>query len=670
MKLDPVTLEILSNKTAAVTEEMCLTLQRTGRTLYVKETADFACALVGLDGRFFAYPRTIGISGFVGLECLPTIEAVGPLEPGDVILTNDPYRSEGMSTHLPDFHLIQPYFHEGEIVAYGWCFVHCSDVGGRVPSSISPINVDIFQEGFRVPPVKLIRRGELNSDVKLFIDANSRTPEANMGDIKAMLGALSVGERRVAQVIEQHGHNTLLDGQQDLISYAEMKARSVISAIPNGTYRFVDYMDDDGVSKLPIRVALALTVEGDTIHLDFTGTDPQVAAAMNIPSRGRTHSWLTLRVLALVHTLDRTVPINAGILRPISLKAPLGTIVNPEEPAATGVRHAAAIRVNDVLNGAFGLAVPSVVPAASSGMLVPIVVVEPNSAGGLNVQVIEPIVGGTGARQGADGVDGRDSGIANLSNNPVETVEAEIGVEVLKYSLRPDSGGCGQWRGGCGVELSFRILTDGSTLLGRGLERLIFRPWGLNGGRPGQLGSLTINEGTADERRYGKIDTVAVNAGDIVTFRTSGGGGWGDPFQRDSAAVLADIENGLVSVQSAERDYGVVIVNGDIDHNATSTLRSKFADRKTEAVIFGPERETWDSVFDAKQMNRLNARLLTVPLARRQKDRRAVLEGVLEHLPEGFPQVKTSASDVETARGSFSCLVGRYCSQEGTEKRG
>ncbi len=160
MKLDPVTLAILGNKLAAISEEMCLTLQRTGRTLYVKETADFACALAGLDGRFFAYPRSIGVSGFVGLECGPTIEAVGKLEPGDVILTNDPYRSEGLATHLPDLHMIEPYFHEGRIVAYGWCFVHCSDVGGRVPSSISPVNTEIFQEGLRIPPVKLMKRGK------------------------------------------------------------------------------------------------------------------------------------------------------------------------------------------------------------------------------------------------------------------------------------------------------------------------------------------------------------------------------------------------------------------------------------------------------------------------------------------------------------------------------
>src|SRR3954465_6442893 len=220
MRLDPVTLEILGNKVAAATEEMCFTLQRTGRTLYVKETADFACALAGLDGTFFAYPRSIGVSGFVALDCMPAIKAFGVLVPGDASFSNDPYRSAGLATHLPDLHLIEPYFHEGRIVAYGWAFVHCSDVGGRVPSSISPTNREIFQEGLQVPPVKLVRAGSINEDVQLLFMANTRTPDANMGDIPPMLPALAAGRRRVETLISQHGVETFLESQQDLLDYA------------------------------------------------------------------------------------------------------------------------------------------------------------------------------------------------------------------------------------------------------------------------------------------------------------------------------------------------------------------------------------------------------------------------------------------------------------------
>lgn len=649
MKLDSVTLAILGNKLAAVSEEMCLTLQRTGRTLYVKETADFACALAGLDGRFFAYPRSIGVSGFVGLECLPAIRAVGPLEPGDVILTNDPYRSEGLATHLPDLHMIEPYFHEGRIVAYGWCFVHCSDVGGRVPSSISPVNTEIFQEGLRIPPVKLMKRGEMTPEVRLFLDANSRTPDANMGDIRAMLAALTAGRRRLEQTIAQHGVEAVSVAATDLIAYAADKARTVLKRVPEGTYSFSDYLDDDAATRLPVRVALSATFRDGTVHLDFTGTDPQVATAMNIPSRGRPHAWLTLRVLALVNTLDATTPLNAGLLDPVRITAPEGSLVNPQEPAATGVRHAAAIRVNDVLNGAFGKALPQVMPAAASGTVIPVVMAEPDGRGGRRVQVVEPMIGGTGARYGRDGVDGRDSGISNLANNPVETVEAEMGVEIVTYALRPDSGGPGQWRGGCGMELTFRALTDDTNILGRGMERLVFRPWGSNGGKAGAPGELIVNRGLPGERRLGKIDVLTVNAGDTVTFLTPGAGGWGAPAGRDPEAVRRDVENGFVTVEGAEKDYGVVIRDGAVDAEATEARRAHLA-ASNEANAQGPERERWDSVFTSAAMDRINVALVALPGAVRQRRRREILDNVLSALPEGFPRLAADDEAIRLAR--------------------
>jgi N-methylhydantoinase B len=553
---------------------MCFTLQRTGRTLYVKETADFACALAGLDGTFFAYPRSIGVSGFVALDCMPTIAAVGALGPGDVIMTNDPYRSVGLATHLPDLHLIEPYFHDGRIVAYGWAFVHCSDVGGRVPSSISPTNREIFQEGLQIPPLKLIRAGKMNDDVRLLFMANTRTPDANMGDIRAMIAALSTGRRRVDTLIAQHGAAAFLAAQHDLLNYAAEKARCVLRKVPDGVYRFTDFLDDDAVSNLPVRLALSVTVRDGTVNLDFTGTDPQVAAAMNVPSHGKPHAWLTLRVLALVNTLDPTAPLNIGLLRHVSITAPKGSLVNPEHPAAVGVRHAAAIRVNDLLNGAFGLALPDVMPAASSGLIVPLVVAEASESSAQNVQVVEPMIGGTGARYGFDGVDGRDSSISNLANNPVETVEAEVGVEVLRYALRPDSGGAGRWRGGCGLELSFRVLKEGSQILARGLERGKFRPWGVHGGEPGAPTEFVINPGTPQERRHGKIDLLAVEKGDVVCLRTAGAGGYGNPMDREPNRVLDDVRRGLVSIEAAQARYGVALVGDEVDEHETAKLRA------------------------------------------------------------------------------------------------
>lgn len=635
MKLGPVTLEILGNKLGAATEEMCVTLQRVGRTLYVKETADFCCALAGLDGRFFAYPRRIGVSGFVGLDCLPAIRAVGALEPGDVILTNDPYRSHGLATHLPDLHVIAPYFHDGAIVAYGWAFLHCSDVGGRVPSSISPTNAEIFQEGLQIPPLRLVRRGEINADVECLFRANSRTPDANMGDIHAMLAALRIGGQRLARIVAQHGVADVLTAQQDLVEYAERRARAVLAGLPNGTWQFADYLDSDVVSDLPVRLALTVTLEGDGIHIDFTGTDPQLQAALNIPSDGRVHPWLTLRVMALVATRDPGVPLNAGLQLPIRITTQPGTVVHPGRGAAVGVRHAACVRVNDLLNGALGQAAPEVMTAANSGMIVPVVVAEPDAEGGRNVQVVEPMTGGTGGRFGHDGTDGRDPSISNLANNPVETVEAELGIEIERYALRAGSAGPGEWRGGCGLELAFRIGVDSTMVLARGMERALFRPWGMRGGGAGAPARLLVERQGAVRQSLGRIDMLELASGDRVTLLTAGAGGYGDPFRRDPARVLDDVRRGLLDVADARRDYGVAIVEGGVDVAATARLRA--AGHTTPVAALGLERTAWDSVFAPALQDRLARILQALPLPRRQAVRRRVYAAVLDGLPAGFP---------------------------------
>jgi N-methylhydantoinase B len=654
MKLDPVTLEILNNKVSALAEEMCLTLQRTGRTLYVKETADFCCALAGLDGRFFAYPRGIGVSGFVGLDCSATLAAVGELAPGDVILTNDPYRSRGLATHLPDLQVIEPYFHEGRIVAYGWAFLHASDVGGKVPSSISPTNRDIFQEGLQIPPVKIMRAGQLNEDVALLFRANSRTPDANMGDLRAMLAALATGRRRVEHTISHHGGDDFTQAQHDLMEYSALRAQAVLRRIPDGQYRFTDYLDDEAGAGLPVRLTITITLNDGMLHLDFTGTDPQVAAAINIPSHGQPHAWLTLRILALVCTLDKTVPLNAGLLRPVSVTAPAGSLVNPLSPAAVGVRHAAAVRVNDILNGALSQALPDVMPAASGGTIIPVVVAETARNGsGQNVQVIEPMVGGTGARFGRDGSDGRDSSISNLANNPVETVEAETGVEILHYGLRPDSGGPGKWRGGCGQQIRFRIHNDDTLILARGMERLRFRPWGAHGGRPGAPTRLVLNPDTPNARELGKIDVLPVVAGDVIALYTPGGGGWGDPFARDPLAVQRDVECGLVSLETAREAYGVAIEGGRVGDKASAALRAK----PPPGTERGAERDSWDSVFGAESLDRLNQALFALPVALRARRRLQVFESVLALLPADFPKTGVSDACADAARAQWNNTI-------------
>ena len=636
MKLDPVLLEILNNKVTAVSEEMGHALQRTGRTLYVKETADFGTALSDLDGHFFAYPRAIGVSGFIDLDCGPTIRAVETIEPGDVLITNHPYASEGLATHGPDAHLLKPYFHKDEIVCFGWTFVHLSDIGGRVPSSISPTSHELYQEGFFIPPMKLLKGGKWNEDLLTLLRTNCRTPHENMGDLKAMLAALNVGERRVAAIIERHGIEAFRAARRDLIDYAAAKARDVLRRIPEGRYHFVDYLDDDLVSPYPVRLEVTLTAADGEIALDFSGTDPQVEAAFNVPTLGKRHAWLTVRLIAFIMTMDPTTPMNSGMFAPVTVRVPRGTILNPEPPAAVGVRHATAVRVNDLINGVLGQALPEVMPAANGGAMVPIVFAEDDHVGGeTRVAVVQPMVGGTGARQGCDGVDGRDSSISNLANNPIETIEHSIGVRILDYGVRPDSGGPGQWRGGVGVRLVFEILAESGQILGRGMERFRFRPWGTQGGRHGAPMRVILNEGRDREQELGRLDVLPVQAGDVLTVLMPGGGGYGDPLRRDPEAVLRDVRDGFVSPASAVADYGVILTSGGLDLGATEARRrapTTQAKSNGASLDTGPARAAWEAALPGQLVPDVNAALLRTPQAARQRRRREFYRTVLPGL--------------------------------------
>lgn len=632
MTFDPIMLEILSNKVAAAAEEMSFTLQRTGRTLYVKETADFATGLVDLSGRFFAYPRDIGVSNYMDLDCMPAIAPFDDLQPGDVIMTNHPFDSEGLATHLPDLHMIQPYFHEGRIVAYGWCFIHCSDVGGRVASSISPSNTEIFQEGLMIPPVRVMVGGRENRDFLRVFRANSRTPGDNAGDIKAMLASLATGEQRVAELIAQHGVETFIEAQEALQAYSGMKARAVLRRIPDGVYTFADYLDDDFNSPVPVRLRVTMTVNDGLVNLDYAGTDTQVASAYNIPTGGKRHPWLTLRLIAFILSYDRSIAINAGLYRPLSVSTEAGSIVNPVYPAAVGVRHATATRVNDVLNGVLAMAVPDLMKAPSGGVTVPVVFTEPvPGTGGRKVLVLEPMVGGSGGRLGADGVDGRDSGIANLANNPIESVENSCQVRVLSYSLRKGSGGAGKWRGGLGLTLRFEVLADGCQVLARGMERFRFAPWGMEGGAPGAVFEVLLSRAGGEETPVGKLDVLEVNRGDIVTIHTPGGGGYGNPLERPLDRVLDDLRRGFITPEQASAAYGVVPDDaGGVDEAATAALRDGLAGRPPEPRFgFGAEREAWEGVFTDALTTELNALLAALPMSWRQKRRAGIYAAVL-----------------------------------------
>jgi N-methylhydantoinase B len=628
VNLDSVLLEILRHKVTAVAEEMGITLQRTGRTLYVKETADFGTAIADLEGKFFAFPVGIGVAGFVDLDCKPTIDAVDDLAAGDVIMTNHPYASGGLCTHTPDLNLVRPYFYQGDIVGYGWSFLHSADVGGKVPSSVSPTNSEAFQEGLLIPPMKIIQGGDFNPDLLTIYRHNVRTPDLNIGDIKAMLAALEVGQRRVTEMIEQYGIDCFLEMQSALINYGRLKAREAFRQIPDGEYDFWDYLDDDSFTQVPVRIRLQMTVDDGRIHLDYRGTDAQTLGPFNIVTLGRSHPWVTLRLLHYAISTDPSCPVNSGVFKNVTVTLPPGSVLNPEFPAASGIRTAAGARCYDVLNGVLGKALPDFMPAASGGNIVPVVLVEPADEGQSVVTVVQFLVGALGARKGVDGVDGRDPSFSNMANNPIETVEAEASVEVLFYGLRADSGGPGEWRGGAGQMMSFRVLKDGCHLLARGLERLRFPPWGASNGGCSTVTRMILNEGEDGEVELGKIDMIELSEGDTVTAYMSGAGGYGSALKREPSKVLRDVETGLVTTAGAAQDYGVIILDGQVDVSATVNLRSDKEKNEATKSEFGEERVAWEKIFTDERMLSLTETLEKYPPAKRQRVRNKVFGSI------------------------------------------
>ncbi len=654
MKLDPITLEILNNKVVAIAEEMYFALKRASRSIYVKEADDFDVALLDTAGDLFGHAASASMNFLIDTPFAPTIKAVPNLDPGDVIITNDPYTSHGLSTHLPDIHLIRPYFHGKKIVAYGWCMVHSTDMGGAVPSSIVPSLNEIFQEGLRVPPMKFVKRGKMNDDLLGIIKANIREPEVNMGDIRAMLGSLETGKGRVGELIERHGVQTFLDAQTDLQDYTAKKARDVLRLIPDGTYEFWDYMDDDKVTRIPLRVRVKLTVKDGCLELDLGGTDPQVRAAYNVPTNGKRSYWITIRLTNFLTTYDQTMAKNAGLYRAIDAVVPPGILMNAEFPDACGVRSSPSLRVSGAVNGALLKAHPELVPAPSVGDLIPFALAE-YDAGGIkrSVQVIEPMRGGMGAMKGQDGVNGRDTSLNNMRNHPVESVENDMGLIFRNYDIWPDSGGPGKWRGGVGQLITVEVLRDGGSFLSRGMERLRFPTYGVLGGKPGAPMRAILNLGRADEKILTKFDQLPVNAGDTLTFMMAGGGGYGDPFERDPERVQSDVEVGFVSREAARRDYGVVIDDdGAVDEAATAKCRvNRVKDNIRADFDFGPEREAWERIFDDETMCELNRRLFELPKSVRQDKRRWIIEQAVPDLPRAGAGLLTDVlADADAAR--------------------
>jgi N-methylhydantoinase B len=592
MAIDRVLLEVLRNYYQAIVEDMARIMERTAYTTFVKETADFSTGLVSTGGEYVAYPWKLGASSYLGLNMKHALNYFDRHDEGDIVICNDAYLTGPLCTHLPDIHILRPIFHQGRTVAWGYAFVHASDIGGAVPASVWPRATEIFQEGLRLRPTKLYRAGVLNEDVRNVIQDNCRIPDMVWGDIKAMVAAVNSCDRRVQEMVRKFGVETVIEGMDAVLDYAERRARAAITRIPDGTYRFSDYMEDDLQSEVPIRIRVALTVEGDSLHLDFTGSDPQVASALNIATHGVTHPFICQAINAYIVTVDPDIPKASSILRPVRVTAPPGTVVNSLFPAPIGVRYATVIRVFDTVLGALAQALPGRIPAAPAGATSPVVAsVLDLLTGQRQVQVVEPMLGGGGGRPDMDGLNGADSTAGYLRNTPVESIEVEVPIVMRRYHMIPGTGGPGEHRGGLAVRLDFEFSHPHSIVTARGMERFKLAPWGVNGGRAGTTGNCVVNRDTPQARDIGKVDVLRLEPGDVVSICAPAGGGYGDPRRRDPERVRADVRAGFLTVAQAREQYGVVLVDGKVDAEATAGARATMPTPPAGLFDFGPGRE-------------------------------------------------------------------------------
>jgi N-methylhydantoinase B len=656
-KTDPIQLEIFRNKFRSIAEEMANVVQRTASTIFVVETADFTTSLATPKGEFFGVPLKLAITTYVSLDCSGLIKAVNPWEKGDIVITNDPYTTEAAVTQATDITVMKPVFYDDELIAFIYSFAHCTDVGGKVPGSISPTNWDIYQEGIRIQPTKLYKRGELNREFLDHYLANVRAPDDNWGDLKALVSALNTGEVRLLEMIERYGLAAVKQGMDDVLEYAALKAEQALEQIPDGSYEFVDYLDDDIVTPIPLRLSLKLQVDGGRVTMDWRKSDPQTRAAFNIPTAGKRHPWLTYRTSSFAYSNDPAIPFNAGLARPVSVLLPEASVVNAKFPAAFGVRFPTALRATDVTLGAMAQAAPGKMPAAGAGAMTPVLLSEPDFATGKRkVVTIQVLLGGTGGHPGGDGIDARNGEISTLRNTPVEVSEGVASIVVRRYGIRPDSGGPGYHRGGTGLVFEFQVRKPGSLLTARGLERYKFQPWGVNGGKAAANARTILNPDTPDEKDVGRIDALSLKPGDVVRFLTAGGGGWGDPFTRQPERVLWDVLNGLVSAEAAARDYGVVIVDGQVDAEQTRQLRAaRQTNGRPEGFDFGPAREAYEQVWSTDLRDALAELLYSLPIDARDYVRVELVTELDRRAAQGGKVGRTDLEDAwRTLQQRFS----------------
>jgi N-methylhydantoinase B len=569
--IDPVTLAVLQARLEQIADEMDAALYRSAFNPIIAEARDACHGLYHADTGATLVQGTKGLPIFVGAMAF-AVKAVidkvardGGLEPGDTFLFNDPYDG---GTHLNDFRLVRPIFRGGILFCWLASAGHWLDIGGNVPGGFNSRATESFQEGVRIPPVKLIRAGVMNDDIVAILLANSRVPMSNFGDLNGQLNALDLGERRLAQILDDVGDEVVAAAFDAFSKRAEAMMRAAIRALPDGTYSFEDYLDNDGITDEPLTIALDLRVTGDEMTLDFSRSSRPCAGPLNIAYS----TAAACCYVGLKHVFT-DVPANAGCLRPITFVIPETTLLGVKPPKPVGGYTETILRVIGVVFGALAKADPSRATAGPFGTINALSLAGYRADGSRWV-MFSFFGGGLGGNPETDGLNHANNPISMATIPPAEILEAAYPVMFTQWALRPNSAGAGAHRGGLGAIYEIEALEDADVfLLG---ERGRFAPFGVAGGQPASLNRFfwQTDDGERSPPMASKIADAKIRAGQRVRLETPGGGGWGDPKVRDPALVARDVRLEFIGAEHAARDYGVVVTaGGQVDEAGTAALR-------------------------------------------------------------------------------------------------
>src|SRR5215831_12590183 len=559
-KGDPATFEIVKNSLYKIAEEMRVVLAKTAYSPLLKSAGDYSCGVFDAQGEMVAQGPDLPIHLGSMPDAVRAVVAAfaGDVHEGDVFIHNDPYFG---GSHLPDMNVVRPAFHASQLLGYACLRAHWPDVGSATPGSYGAVT-DIFGEGLRLPPVRLISRGTMNADLEKIILANVRTPEERRGDLGAQLAATRRASERLSALAQRYGGAKLVAYMAEVMDYSARLMRATLADLPDGEGAFEDVCDGDGIADdalgndAPFRIRLSVKKVADRLIVDFAGTDPQVKGPMNAPL-SVTASGVYCGLKTAIDP-GNDIPPNSGCWRTIEVRAPKGSVVNAEFPSpVVYANHEMSHRVADMVFGALVDILPDHVMACSQGTSAIFILGGVDPRNGRHYVSYETIKGGFGARPTKDGINGIASGISNTMNTPVEVLEMAFPVRVERYEVNPDSGGAGRYRGGCGARRVWRMLDKADATGALCMERMTSPPFGLAGGKAGAAAVVTLTTPDGATRHLPSKGAFAAPAGSVIDMITPGSGGFGPPAQRDPAAIGRDLLDGYVSDAAAQRDYGI-----------------------------------------------------------------------------------------------------------------